>query len=247
VILAMIAIVAVVWVRRDRSDPAVIVQQEPLLGLEETTSVELPEDAPPLPLPEQLGRALLQIADGKLLEARASLEELSDLEESGELPAEVSLSYYSVVEALTLARADAIEAQLRAALDRYDLARLNETLRSVNGEEERQVVRRASGRALLERARSVLAIASILENALRQGELIEALEGANRLETQDPGLAAALGVRERAAAGIERSIDVLIEAGRLEEADARLTRLERLWPSRSGSAARRQTIQGGIA
>ncbi|HVS12527.1 MAG TPA: hypothetical protein VMV46_01290 [Thermoanaerobaculia bacterium] len=245
-ILTLIAIVAVVWLRRDGGDAPVVVTEPETSSEEETAPVDLPEETPPLPLPEQLEQALLQISEGNLLEARSTLEQLSDLEEAGELPPEVGLAYYSVLETLQRARAEEIETQLRDALGRYDVARLNRVLGSMNGEEERQLAQRTGGRALLERVRNVLASVAILETALREGQLLEALEGANRLRSEDPELADALALRERAASGIESSIDVLIEAGRLEEAESRLNRLDRLWPSRPGTAERRQTIRAGI-
>jgi len=237
--------VAAVWWVRTREAPTRTVTVEQNLP-EASLADQLPDDAPPVPLPAALEQALLQIADGELLEARTTLEELGDLEEEGGLTSEISLAYYSVLETLQRARAEEVAGQLGEGLRRYDLASLDATLRAMNGDEERLVAASSEGRGLLNRARAVLSTASSLEQAIGEGRLVDALEGANRLEQDDPDLASALGLKERAAAGIEGSIDTLVEGGRLDEADQRLRDLERLWPGRAGAAERRRTIQAGI-
>ncbi|HVS63885.1 MAG TPA: hypothetical protein VMT85_10345 [Thermoanaerobaculia bacterium] len=245
-VIAVVGLVALIWWLRFREAPARTVTVEQTLPEESSLAGELPDQAPPAPLPEQLEQALLQIADGELLEARDTLEELTDLEEEGALPTDVSLAYYSVVETLQRARAQEVTEQLTEGVRRYDLSRLNGTLRAMNGEEERLVAATTAGRDLLDRSRAVLSTANSLEQLLREGQLAEALERATRLEEDDPGLAEALNLRARSAEGIEESIDALITADRMEEADQRLRVLERLWPGRAGSAGRRQTIESRI-
>jgi hypothetical protein len=239
--------IAVVWWLRTRSPPAREVVVEQTLPGDAGPAIEtVPEEAPAVPLPELLEQALIEIGNGELLKARSTLAELSNLEEEGGLPAEVSLAYYSVVETLRRARAEEVKGQLGDGLRRYDLGRLNSVLRAMNGDEERVVAATDEGRRLLNRSRAVLSTANSLEQALREGRLVDALEGANRLEQDDPELADALVLRARAAEGIEESIDALIAADRMEEADQRLRDLERLWPGRAGSAGRRETIRSRL-
>ena len=245
VIFLVIVVVAVVLIMRRSADPAAaeetppsrVAVTQPDVDPEPDEGIAADVFEPP---PEEVVAALELITEGRLLEARSKLEELSDREDEGLLSAQEWEAFRAVEESLIAERAIALRGQLQSAIN-SDLDRLRQALRSMTRDEEVRL-RAIGGGALVDRARSSMRSHDNFRTILDEGDLTEALSAAVAFEQAHPGLAESLRPTNEAASLLEARIDGFIASGRLEDAEAVLDRLQQTIPGREGLSRRRRQI-----
>ena len=90
---------------------------------------------PAVELPQQMLDALELFVGDDLLGARTALQEIAELVEEGELPAEVCSAYHALDEAVLRARVASVGSELGQRLQRGDVAPLRRLLDSLDARE----------------------------------------------------------------------------------------------------------------
>ncbi len=215
-------------------------EQEQDVSADEFLAVEDPVRWPPA-----LEEALALFAEGQLPEARELLVDLEAEADAGEIDPRVCEVLNPIREAVMRALATDALANLEGALSTGDLAVVRTTLESLGPEERARLAARPGGTEALEAGgRAVLRVGKVLE-LIRTSKHAEALVGASELRGSLAVFERKLGLRERAAKGLEREIDDLNRSSRFDEAERRLSSLLASWPDRAGASARQATIQRG--
>ncbi len=130
--------------------------------------------------------------------------------------------------------------RLAKALEKGDLRSLGATVAAISA--RRQSGRSPEARWELARARRAVAADSRLWQAEKAGSPLEVIRQASALLREMPNAARASEQRERAASGIETTVDSEIAAGEFDPALYRLNGLRQVWPDRAGLAARMERI-----
>ncbi len=196
---------------------------------------------PDAALPAELLAAMDAAAEGNLLAARSALAPILELEADGDLAPELCEAVRSFEQTLVLLRVDQVQRGLAAALQRASPDRVQRVLRAMNRGEE-VAVRSAGGAAAIDRGRALVQANRDFEGALEDGDAVAALQVALDYRGQDRASADALGWVDRVLGILDSRVDVLISAGRLEEAETVLDRIDAAQPGRSGSSGRRDRI-----
>ncbi|MEM6703404.1 MAG: protein kinase [Acidobacteriota bacterium] len=244
--LAIVGLLAIVFLalllrgRGEEEPEAPVVTEAPVAPSEPIEAVE--EVEPEVELPAELLEAMELVASGDLLDARRALEALSEQESEGLLAPEVCAAFHSLEETVVIQRRDSIRAALARSLQRGEASSLRRVLRAMNGSEEAAVRLLPEGPGLISRSRVLVAAQRSFDQALEDGDAQSALASGLELRSSEPEIEARLGWVDRALGILDSRVDVLISAGRLEEAEAVLADIESAQPGRSGIADRRERI-----
>jgi serine/threonine protein kinase len=130
--------------------------------------------------------------------------------------------------------------RLSRALEKGDLRSLGATVAAISA--RRQSGRTPEARWELARARRAVAADARLWQAEKAGSPLEVIRQASALLREMPNAARASEQRERAASGIETTVDSEIVAGDFDAALYRLNGLRQVWPDRAGLAARMERV-----
>ena len=243
VLLMIVSLVAVFFIR-GRSTPEEIVETPPppiqapvVPAIEDLDLIDLAPE-----LPEALVQTLELIADEKWLEARKTLAALAEEEADGNLDPELCAAFRSVEETLIMARRDQVRAGLEEGLRQANAAGVQRVLRAMDGAEEAAILSRRGGARVLSRSRLLVTSNRGFSQALDDGDAVAALQIALEMKSKDEPLAERLGWLDRALGILDSRVEVLIAAGRLEEAEVVLAQIESAAPGRNGTTARRDRI-----
>ena len=247
-LLLVVATLALFLMRGKGEEPLPqpeVVREVPPTVIDEPPAAEILAVDDPVRWPAALEEALEKFAAGELDAARDLLADLEDEAEAGELDPRVCDVLNPVREAVLRARATKAQEDLRRATAGGDLALVRAALEQLGPEEDARLRARPGGNDMVEEGQRAVNRVSRVQALIGDSKFDEALAQASRLRGGLAAFERKLGLRERAAKGLERQIDNLSSAGRYEEAESRLTALAEAWPDRAGVTARLKAIQDG--
>jgi len=149
--------------------------------------------------------------------------------------------------AMNRLRLDGILGDLRTGLASGNLKLLRDAVRRVTREDEAALSSDPDTGQTLDEARRAVNLFSLATKAQQAANDGLLLQHASALLELVPKSTLAAELREKAASGLEREADALMQRGRFEEAQDRIETLGRYWSARPGIAQRLERLRNGQA
>ncbi len=135
-------------------------------------------------------------------------------------------------------RLDGVLSDLRTGLATGNLKLLRDAVRRITREDEAALAGDPDSGQTLDEARRAVNLFGLATKAQQAGNDAQLLQHATALLELTPKSAQAADLRDRAASGLEREADALVQRGRFDDAIERLATLGRYWSARPGLAQR---------
>jgi serine/threonine protein kinase len=227
-----------------RSRQSVPVVPTPAPARPRPTAVPQP-GVPPAVLASLLA-AEQAVTAGDLNAAQAALDAITADDELALGPAD--LGRLTRIRAATNSlRLDGILDDLRTGLGSGNLKLLREAVRRVSREDEAALTADPDTSQTLDEARRAVNLLGLAGKAQQAGSDAQLLQHASALLDLVPRSSQAAELREKAASGLERDADALVQHGRFAEAEDRLDTLARYWSARPGIAQRVEKVRAAQA
>ncbi len=206
----------------------------------------VPQPGVPQAALASIGAAEQAAATGDLDAAQAALDAITSDDELALAPTDLG-RLTRVRASISGLRRDAILGDLRTGLGNGNLKVLRDAVRRITREDEAALAGDPDAGQTLDEARRAVNLYSLVTKAQQAGNDAQLLQQASALLEVVPKSSQAADLREKAASGLERDADALVQRGRFEEALGRLDTLSRYWSVRPGIGQRLERIHAAQA